>query len=68
VVEVLALEVDVRGAVELGETLGEVQGVSAADVILEDGFELGLREKKREREGGSGWKDRQRLARGDGSG
>jgi hypothetical protein len=42
VVEVLALEVDVGGAVVLGETLGEVQGVGAADVILEDAVELSL--------------------------
>jgi len=42
VVEILALEVDVAGAVVLGEALGEVQRVSAADVVLEDALELGL--------------------------
>jgi hypothetical protein len=42
VVEIFALEVDVAGAVVLGEALGEVQRVSAADVVLEDALELGL--------------------------
>ena len=42
VVEILALEVDVRGAIVLGEALGEVQGVGAADVVFEDALELGL--------------------------
>ena len=43
VVEVLALEPDLRlAAVVLGEALGEVERGGAADVVLEDGLELGL--------------------------
>jgi hypothetical protein len=52
VVEILALEVDVAGAVVLGEALGEVQRVSAADVVLEDALELGLWGKGGGRAGG----------------
>ena len=51
VVQVLALEVDVRGAVMLGEALGEVQGVRAPDVVLQDGRELGLRGRDARRKG-----------------
>jgi len=42
VVQVLALEVNVRRAVVLREALGEVEGVRAADVILQDRRELRL--------------------------
>ena len=42
VVEILALEVDVRGAVVLRQTLSEVQGVGTTDVILEDAVEFSL--------------------------
>jgi hypothetical protein len=52
VVEIFALEVDVAGAVVLGEALGEVQRVSAADVVLEDALELGLWGKGGGRAGG----------------
>jgi hypothetical protein len=55
VVQILALEVDVRGAVVLGEALSEIQGVRAPDVVLQDGRELGLRESETlsgDREGG----------------
>ena len=52
VVEVLALEPDLgAAAVVLGEALGEVEGGGAADVVLEDGLELGLREGVRGRFG-----------------
>lgn len=62
VVEVLALEPDFGfAAVVLGEALGEVERGGAADVVLEDGLELGLKvgwagagdlEREREKKGG----------------
>eukprot|EP00982_Pelagococcus_subviridis_P016899 31499-Pelagococcus_subviridis.AAC.38 len=60
VVEVLTLEVDVRGAVELREPLREVQRVRAADVVLQDAAELslwtggGVARRGRERGGSAG--------------